>query len=74
MIRLFIFFLVSSIFIPSFSYAYLGPGLGFGVLALFYSIILAILAILFGLIYFPIKKILNRKKQKKTEKNKNKID
>ena len=54
------------------SHAYLGPGIGGGVLMATLGIIIAILAALFGLIWFPIKRLL----QKKTKKNQkiNKID
>ena len=54
------------------SHAYLGPGIGGGVLMATLGIIIAILAALFGLIWFPIKRLL-QKKSKKNEKI-NKID
>jgi len=49
---LFIFCLFAS---PSF--AYLGPGIGGGVIAATIGIIIAIFAALFGLIWFPIKRL-----------------
>lgn len=54
------------------SHAYLGPGIGGGVLMATLGIIIAILAALFGLIWFPIKRLL-QKKSKKNQKI-NKID
>tara|TARA_B100000035_G_C20784994_1_gene458578 strand:- start:388 stop:600 length:213 start_codon:yes stop_codon:yes gene_type:complete len=63
------FFLI--LFISNTSYAYLGPGIGGGVIAATLGIIVAIFAALFGLIWFPLKKIL--KKRKEIKKNK-KID
>lgn len=54
------------------SHAYLGPGIGGGVLMATIGIIIAILAALFGLIWFPIKRLL-QKKSKKNQKI-NKID
>ena len=55
------------------SYAYLGPGIGGGVIAATLGIILAILAALIGLIWFPIKRLLRKRKEKK-ENNQKKID
>tara|TARA_A100001035_G_C27503948_1_gene373293 strand:- start:285 stop:503 length:219 start_codon:yes stop_codon:yes gene_type:complete len=53
------------------SFAYLGPGIGGGVIAATLGIILAILAAIFGLIWFPIKRLIkNRKKQKDHHSNK----
>tara|TARA_Y100000591_G_C21511235_1_gene534779 strand:+ start:183 stop:392 length:210 start_codon:yes stop_codon:yes gene_type:complete len=50
------------------SYAYLGPGLGGGVIAATLGIIVALFATLFGLIWFPIKRILKKRKEKKHNK------
>ena len=54
-------------------YAYLGPGVGGGVIVATLGIIVAIFAVLFGLIWFPIKRILKKRKENK-EKIENKID
>ena len=55
------------------SYAYLGPGIGGGIIAATFGVIIAILAAIFGLIWFPLKRFLKKKKEK--EKNKqNNID
>tara|TARA_Y100000817_G_scaffold202658_1_gene158726 strand:- start:27 stop:248 length:222 start_codon:yes stop_codon:yes gene_type:complete len=55
------------------AYAYLGPGVGGGVVAATIGIVVAIFAGLFGLIWFPIKKLLNKRKEKK-ENQLNKVD
>tara|TARA_B100000941_G_C28071355_1_gene334129 strand:- start:290 stop:508 length:219 start_codon:yes stop_codon:yes gene_type:complete len=55
------------------SYAYLGPGIGGGAIVATLGIIVAIFAVLFGLIWFPIKRILKKRKENK-EKIENKID
>ena len=52
-----IFCLISSI-----SFAYLGPGVGGGVIAATIGIIVAIFAALFGLIWFPVKRMLKKRK------------
>ena len=58
--------------ITSSSFAYLGPGIGGGTIAATIGIIIAIFVGLFGLIWFPIKRIL--KKRKKNKEQQNKID
>ena len=46
-----------------FAYAYIGPGMGGGVFAAALGVLGAILLALFGIIYYPIKRMLkNRKK------------
>jgi len=54
------------------SFAYLGPGLGSGVIVATISIIVAIFAALFGLIWFPLKRLI--KKRKKKEQQIGKVD
>jgi len=55
------------------SFAYLGPGIGGGAIAATIGIIVAIFAALFGLIWFPIKRLLRKRKQNKGQQ-KNKVD
>lgn len=55
------------------SFAYLGPGMGGGVIAATIGVIFAIFAALFGLIWFPLKRFLKKRKAKKIEQQ-NKID
>ena len=64
-----IIFLYSLISTPA--NAYLGPGVGGGVLVALLGVIVAILAALFGLIWFPIKRILKKKKSKDKLNQKN---
>tara|TARA_B100001564_G_C20611749_1_gene657924 strand:+ start:1248 stop:1457 length:210 start_codon:yes stop_codon:yes gene_type:complete len=61
-----IFFLVY----PNLAYAYLGPGVGFGILAATVGIVVAIFAALFGILWYPIKKIIKKRKERKDEINK----
>jgi hypothetical protein len=51
-------------FITSSSYAYLGPGVSGGVIVATIGVIVAIFAALFGLIWFPIKRLLKKRKKK----------
>jgi ABC-type antimicrobial peptide transport system permease subunit len=55
------------------SFAYLGPGVGGGVIAATIGVVVAIIAALFGLIWFPIKRLLKKKKIEK-ENQQNKVD
>jgi len=53
------------------SFAYIGPGMGGGVIAATLGIIVAIFAGIFGLIWFPVKRLIKNRKEKKKQ---NKID
>tara|TARA_Y100001970_G_scaffold209467_1_gene255378 strand:- start:3943 stop:4161 length:219 start_codon:yes stop_codon:yes gene_type:complete len=64
----FLFFLLTTS-----SFAYLGPGVGGGVIAATVGVIVAIFAALFGLIWFPVKRLLKKRKESKENKQ-NKVD
>jgi len=54
------------------SYAYIGPGMGGGVIAAIVGFFAAILLGLWGILYYPIKRALkNRKEKKMSLKNSN---
>ena len=61
MIKITILILFSS----TVAHAYLGPGMGGGLIAATIGILVAIFAALFGLIWFPIKRFLKKRKEKK---------
>lgn len=52
------------------AYAYIGPGMGGGFLTAVIGIVIAILAGIFGIIWFPLKRLLNKKKNKNKEDKK----
>ena len=52
------------------AYAYLGPGIAGGVLVATLGIVIAIFAAIFGVIWFPLKRFLKRRKEKKIKKQK----
>ena len=62
LINLSIFVIIST---PAF--AYLGPGMGGGILVATLGVVIALFAAVFGLIWFPLKKLF-RKKEKKNKK------
>jgi len=66
--KLVIIFLL--ILTPNISYAYLGPGMGGGFIAATIGIVVAIFAAIFGLLWFPIKRFLKKRKSKNQELNK----
>lgn len=55
---------INLIFIPS-ANAYIGPGMGGGIIAATIGVIVAIFAAIFGILYFPIKRHLRQRKNKK---------
>lgn len=64
------------IFLIFFSYslnanAYIGPGIGLGALISVVGVILAIIFLLIALVWFPIKRYLRKKIDKKANNNKN---
>ena len=58
------------LFFNTYSHAYLGPGVGGGVIAATLGIIVAICAAIFGLIWFPIKRLIKKRKELKEKKSK----
>ena len=57
----FIFLLLISL--PS--HAYIGPGMGGGVIAAIVGFFVAILLVIWGVLYYPIKRALKKRKDKK---------
>ena len=64
----------TSIIFSNFStlFAYIGPGMGGGVIAAIFGIIAAFFLGLWGILYYPIKRaVKNKKKKNALSKNKN---
>ena len=56
-------------------FAYIGPGMGGGVIAAIVGIIAAFFLGLWGILYYPIKRAFKNKKKKNTfSKNKNNVN
>lgn len=56
-------------------FAYIGPGMGGGVIAAIFGIIAAFFLGLWGILYYPIKRAFKNKRKKNTlSKNKNNIN
>tara|TARA_Y200000002_G_C22470185_1_gene574221 strand:- start:175 stop:399 length:225 start_codon:yes stop_codon:yes gene_type:complete len=50
---------------PTISYAYIGPGMGGGVIAITFGFLAAILLAFWGILYYPIKRALKKRQEKK---------
>ncbi len=55
-------------FMTSSSYAYIGPGMGGGIILATIGIVIAIFAAIFGIVWFPIKRLIKKIKDKKSKK------
>ena len=53
------------------AYGYIGPGIGISGIAATLGFIVAIFAALFGILWFPIKRIIKKKNVKKNSSNDN---
>lgn len=60
------------ILIPLPLYAYIGPGMGGGIIAIVIGFFAAIFLALWGILYYPIKRTLKRRKDKKIASTKSK--
>jgi len=67
MFKLNLLFITLLVLISAPAHAYIGPGMGGGVIAATLGVVVAIFAALFGVIYFPIKKFLKNRNQKKSD-------
>ena len=54
--------------LSSTAYAYIGPGMGGGIILATIGIVIAIFAAIFGIIWFPIKRLIKKRKEKKQNK------
>ena len=63
--------LLITLFFSTHAYAYLGPGLGGGIITATIGILVAILALIVGIVWFPIKRYLNKKKIVEEQKKEN---
>ena len=62
-----VLFIIFCFSYSSVAFAYLGPGIGGGIIAATIGIIVAIFAALFGLIWFPVKKLLKKRKEQQKQ-------
>lgn len=61
--KLVLFLMMSSLFFTALpSYAYIGPGMGGGVIAITLGFFAAIFLALFGILYYPIKRVIKKRR------------
>ena len=53
------------VLVPLPSFAYIGPGMGGGIIAIVFGFFAAIFLALWGILYYPIKRALKNRKDKK---------
>jgi hypothetical protein len=51
--------------IPNSALAYIGPGLGIGVIATVFGIIITLIAGFIGIVYYPLKRFFKKNKKKR---------
>ena len=56
------------------AYAYLGPGMGGGLIAGILGFLFALFALIFGILWFPLKRLIKNIKEKKNQIDKKEID
>ena len=63
--------IIAYLIISSHALAYIGPGLGVGAITITIGFLLSIIILIFSLIYFPIKIIIKKIKNKRKVEKKN---
>ena len=53
---------VLALAMPAVALAYVGPGLGMGAIAAFFGAVLAVLLAIVGVVWYPIKRLLGKRK------------
>jgi len=59
--------LITLLLLSKSSFAYIGPGLGLGIVVSILGLIFSIFLFIIALLWFPIKKLLKKNKNKKTK-------
>jgi ABC-type bacteriocin/lantibiotic exporter with double-glycine peptidase domain len=63
-------FFTSTIFLPSTAVAYVGPGAGLSAIGSLLALIAAVLLAIVGFLWYPLKRIMKKRKTKMMEDNK----
>ncbi len=61
--------LVLATLIPEYAHAYIGPGAGLGAVATLVAIILGTLMLIVGFLWFPLKRVLTKRKERSAEEH-----
>ncbi len=60
-------FLTILVLAPTSAFAYIGPGAGLGAIATFVAIVLGLLLLVVGFLWYPLKRMLNKRRQTETK-------
>lgn len=55
------FILSSLIFLPSISYAYIGPGAGLSAFGALFALVAAVVIAIFGFVWYPLKRLMRKR-------------
>ena len=61
-------YVITFVFIPQVAFAYIGPGLALGTIALTLGIVAVLLLAILAVLYYPVKKMIKNIKLKKLKK------
>ena len=59
------FFAIGGLAYPTLASAYIGPGLGLGTIATVLGVVLGLLMLVIGVIWYPVKRLIRRIRSKK---------
>lgn len=65
--KIFQLFLAILTLVPTSAFAYIGPGAGLGAIATFIAIVLGLLLLVVGFLWYPLKRVLNKRRQTETK-------
>lgn len=65
--RSFVLALLALLLAPGAAVAYVGPGLGVGAIAAFFGAVLAVLLAIVGVVWYPLKRLLGRRKKQESD-------
>jgi hypothetical protein len=60
-------FLLISVFLADIAHAYVGPGLGLGVIGAIFGVVVAVFLAIVGVVWYPLKRMLRRRKAVKAD-------
>ena len=64
MYKLVLYILFLNFITINFAYSYIGPGMGGGFIAAIIGIVIALFSLIFGILWFPLRRLFKSKKKK----------
>ena len=69
MYKLVLYILFLNFITINFAYSYIGPGMGGGFIAAIIGIVIALFSLIFGILWFPLRRLFKSKKKKMIKKS-----